>query len=390
MVFGEQGGANFNFSEASILRQAIDSCRLEDLGFVGHQFTWNNNRGGDENIQERLDILFSTQEWKDLYPGSFVTHLEKRKFDHLPLLLCLKDRIYATKKKKPRKLYRFEEMWLRDEGCADVVSNSWGNGDNIISLQILLEQPAYLSLLGSWSKETFGDFGKEMKECKQQMETLVECTQTHEILNQMRALDERMDELEEREERYWRQRSRQDWLQVTPKLVDHIDKAQRTNLYSNGVGATNARCNPVHGQEITAINEVVKEAQTLLENKDNGKIPGYGPGPAIAGCKAAVIYGYYDKDVPQLGWLLAWYKSQNSAEHKVYVEAGLLEVLQKREWGEIEEKLDASSSACRYYDSVTGAAAAAEIKDHGDKLAYLGACFNCFYSAFKERKSSGN
>ncbi|XP_021742161.1 uncharacterized protein LOC110708354 [Chenopodium quinoa] len=193
-------------------------------------------------------------------------------------------------------------------------------------------------------------------------------------------------------------------------------------------------------KEMTAINEVVKEAQTLLENKNNGKvrqlatvagtvmnfkgqqimlnttqewfghfiekppitigghgsgtfvhrapsfpkIPGYGPGPAIAGCKAAVIYGYYDKDVPQLGWLLAWYKSQNSAEHKVYVEAGLLEVLQKREWSEIEEKLDASGSACRYYDSVTGAAAAAEIKDHGYKLAYLGACFDCTNSAFKE------
>lgn len=46
-------------------------------------------------------------------------------------------------------------------------------------------------------------------------------------------------------------------------------------------------------------------------------IPGYGPGPAIVGCKASVIYGHYDKGVPQLGWLLAWYKSQSSAEHKV-------------------------------------------------------------------------
>lgn len=36
--------------------------------------------------------------------------------------------------------------------------------------------------------------------------------QTSENINRMQAIEERMDELEKREEIYWKQRSRQNWL----------------------------------------------------------------------------------------------------------------------------------------------------------------------------------
>ncbi|KAL2928798.1 Dicer-like protein 1 [Bienertia sinuspersici] len=61
-------------------------CEVEDLGFIGHPFMWSNNRGGDNN--------------KDLFHGSFVTHLPKRKPDHLPLLLTLKGCPKEDKKEK--------------------------------------------------------------------------------------------------------------------------------------------------------------------------------------------------------------------------------------------------------------------------------------------------
>ena len=46
------------------------------------------------------------------------------------------------------------------------------------------------------------------------------------------------------------------------------------------------------------------------------------------------------------------------------------------EWTEIEQKLDASRSVSRYSDGETGASAAAEIKDYGDKLALIRASFD--------------
>uniref|UniRef100_A0A803MIE9 CCHC-type domain-containing protein n=1 Tax=Chenopodium quinoa TaxID=63459 RepID=A0A803MIE9_CHEQI len=83
----KQGGADFKYNEAAIFRDALNFCNLVDLGFIGYQFTWNNNQGGVDNLQERLDRFTANDEWKEMFAGAFVTHLEKRKSDHLPLLL---------------------------------------------------------------------------------------------------------------------------------------------------------------------------------------------------------------------------------------------------------------------------------------------------------------
>ncbi|XP_021772231.1 uncharacterized protein LOC110736340 [Chenopodium quinoa] len=192
---------------------------------------------------------------------------------------------------------------------------------------------------------------------------------------------------------------------------------------------------PLTAEERATISEAMKEAQTLLENNNNDAneiqlatvagvmknsqnrplmlnktldgfgvfvvapptnvggnngsgefihraptfphIPGGGGhGPVIIGCKAALIYGTFDKALPQLGYLLAWFKAQSSDEHKVYVETGDLSKLMEMEWSDVEQKLDASSNQSRYVDSETGAMAAAQINLLGDNLALLGASFD--------------
>ena len=99
----------------------MEFCKLEDLGFIGHPFTWSNNRGGNENLQERLDRFVATNAWKERFGGSSVWHLEKRKSDHLPLVVSIKERVGSMEIKRRKKLYRFEEMWLRDEKCIEVI-----------------------------------------------------------------------------------------------------------------------------------------------------------------------------------------------------------------------------------------------------------------------------
>uniref|UniRef100_A0A803M8Y9 Endonuclease/exonuclease/phosphatase domain-containing protein n=1 Tax=Chenopodium quinoa TaxID=63459 RepID=A0A803M8Y9_CHEQI len=220
----KQGGNDFRLDEADIFRGAVASCELEDLGFIGHPFTWTNNRGGDHNLQERLDRYLANKEWRELFPVSFVSHLSKRKSDHLPILLCINEGVGKQKKKKKRKLYRFEEMWLRDETCGDIVANAWSRGGDICS------KIAHTSLnLSAWSRNKFGDFVKELKECRARMESLMEENQTKSIIAQMRALDDRMDELESREELYWRPQSRQDWLRFGDKNMSffHTKASQR-------------------------------------------------------------------------------------------------------------------------------------------------------------------
>ncbi|KAL2926896.1 Ephrin receptor 1 [Bienertia sinuspersici] len=75
----KQGGGNFKTHEADILREAIRECNFIDLGNIGHDYTWSNNQGGDQNLQEGLDRFFANEEWKERFPGAYVTYLDKRK-----------------------------------------------------------------------------------------------------------------------------------------------------------------------------------------------------------------------------------------------------------------------------------------------------------------------
>ena len=203
----KQGGRDFNFEEAEILRNALDCCKLEDLHFVGHPFTWTNNQGGEKNLQERLDRFVANAAWRYKYEHSFVAHLEKRRSDHLPLVLHIRKKRPPSKEEKKRRLFRFEEMWTREEECGEVIDNMWRQGGDVCgNLNRMARE------LREWSCKRFGEFAKEMRACKLQMGKLMEEDQTSETINRMRAIDERMDELEKREEIYWKQRSRQDWL----------------------------------------------------------------------------------------------------------------------------------------------------------------------------------
>uniref|UniRef100_A0A803L0F3 Reverse transcriptase zinc-binding domain-containing protein n=1 Tax=Chenopodium quinoa TaxID=63459 RepID=A0A803L0F3_CHEQI len=193
------GGREFCDDEAEILREAITYCNLEDLGYIGHDFTWTNNRGGTENIQEHLDRFLANRAWRECFPGSFVSHLTKRRSNHLPILLCIKEALELPKKKKKKKLYRFEEM------------------------------------LSAWSRQKFGDFINELHACRSQIEKLMNEAQTEEVISQMKTIDDRIDELERREEMYWKQRSRQDWLQHGDKNTTFFhtktkQRAERNNI----------------------------------------------------------------------------------------------------------------------------------------------------------------
>jgi hypothetical protein len=48
-------------------RDVIDDCQLQDLGWSGTAYTWDNRRGGDANVKARLDRAFANSAFLDRF-----------------------------------------------------------------------------------------------------------------------------------------------------------------------------------------------------------------------------------------------------------------------------------------------------------------------------------
>lgn len=71
-------------------------------------------------------------------------------------------------------MFRFEEMWLREESCEEVIKEAWSGGWDVASC---LSRTTVK--LKEWSNEKFGDFAKQMRDCKARMGQLMGEEQTN-------------------------------------------------------------------------------------------------------------------------------------------------------------------------------------------------------------------
>lgn len=123
------GGRDKPVAELAPFQDAVDSCGLVDLGFVGERYTWCNRWPGGETIYERLDRCLCNSSRQDLFPNVVVRHLDYCGLDHRPLELTLSP--VPNCWTRQQHINRFEEVWLRYPDLQDVVRQSWGS-DSVV------------------------------------------------------------------------------------------------------------------------------------------------------------------------------------------------------------------------------------------------------------------
>ncbi|KAL5779809.1 hypothetical protein ACOSQ2_010546 [Xanthoceras sorbifolium] len=167
------GGTNRLVSGMNDFRNALDFCNLDDLGFRGPLFTWSNKRVEAANVQERLDRFLANQQWKYLFPGALVENLDFLFSDHRPILLNLQG---SRRKDIRRKL----------KSCA--------------------------SHLEVWSRSIFGSLRKYISEKHEALNLLLAGVQSVSSAEKIRVLEKELSSLLAKEELYWQQRARTDWM----------------------------------------------------------------------------------------------------------------------------------------------------------------------------------
>ncbi|XP_019168052.1 PREDICTED: uncharacterized protein LOC109163801 [Ipomoea nil] len=202
----KQGG---NPHPDSLLRgfgEAIEECGLTQLPMSGYPFTWEKGKGTPNWIEERLDKVLATQDWRELVTDASVQNILTRKSDHSALFLGILN--LRERRGGLRRGFRFEMAWLHDEGCRAVVEKSWdeGRGRGLQECVTLCG-----NRLTRWGGDRFHKFGEKILCLRKEQLRLRGCTDPV-SLAEFQRLEECLTHVELQEDTYWRQRAKQHWL----------------------------------------------------------------------------------------------------------------------------------------------------------------------------------
>ncbi|KAI9128198.1 hypothetical protein K1719_001191 [Acacia pycnantha] len=82
----KKGNIGSSFGMAGFIK-CINSTNLINVNQQGPTFTWTNNRGGEDNVMERLDMAFCNNLWLRVFPLTSVNTLVLAASDHSPIMV---------------------------------------------------------------------------------------------------------------------------------------------------------------------------------------------------------------------------------------------------------------------------------------------------------------
>lgn len=137
---------------------------LSDAGFSGNQYTWTNNRQGDDIILERLDRF--------LIKGSFVADYGFPKITHLARnspFMC-----ESTNNMKSPSRFHYMRIWQTHPGLREVIKEHWQGRLHIHPLKIFALKLRHLrQVLRKWNWEIFGDLNRKKAICLRILRSII-------------------------------------------------------------------------------------------------------------------------------------------------------------------------------------------------------------------------
>eukprot|EP00253_Pinus_taeda_P011982 PITA_11982 len=232
----------------------IEELRLVDIQSINGVYTWNNRRGGKNQIASRLDRFLVSEAIMKLDVFVEAKILPYLGSDHWPIRLEID--IKRIQGKRP---FRLEAFWLRDPDFIKKVEEWWGNctskGRNRMhTFQLKLK--SLKSQIKRWNKEVFGNILEDKQKLEKEMEDIQQKIilegRIEESVNKEGIILGRLEERRKQEEILWRQKSRIKWLKEGERNTKFFHQAMIKHRQGNRILSIKNK----NGERVVEQNEI--------------------------------------------------------------------------------------------------------------------------------------
>jgi hypothetical protein len=203
---------------------------LMDLPMAGGGSTWSNSLSWS-----RLDRFLVSPEWEFSYPGLLQKKLLRVCSDHEPILLVSGCPQFG------KRAFKFENMWLRDEGFVEKVRHWWDSFQFFGSASFVMAKKlrALKWEIKRWNLEEFGDVRERNKASHEELKSLDSIEEGRQLTEEEKARRSQISrELEAsllQDEISWRQKSRIRWLKEGDKCTKFFHQIANANRRNNHI-----------------------------------------------------------------------------------------------------------------------------------------------------------
>ncbi|KAA3488219.1 reverse transcriptase [Gossypium australe] len=178
-------------------------------GYSGVWFTWERGNFVETNIKERLDRGVANEKWKSLFPIGSIHHLPQSLSDHCPLLLnTVGENIYAGNSQ-----FKLEAWWITKKSLEEEIKSSWESttGTILEKLEKLQEH------LNKWARSIKRETEGLKRKLTKELEMLIAKERDDDTIAKIIETRVNLNMEIDRDEIFWEQRARANWLKVGDK-----------------------------------------------------------------------------------------------------------------------------------------------------------------------------
>ncbi|XP_060962321.1 uncharacterized protein LOC115720515 [Cannabis sativa] len=134
---------------------------------------------------------------------------------------------------RKRLRFRFENMWAKESECQSIIKDSWSSSSTSSINAITSNIQRCSTNLSLWSRVKFGSLTEKIKETHDQIAKLHNLQQLSTYSEELGELEEKLNDLLFKEEVYWKQRSRIQWLQEGDQNTKFFHQKAKTRQKTN-------------------------------------------------------------------------------------------------------------------------------------------------------------